>query len=96
MLPAGGFILHSSPAFPQLRNLRINGLLPRLDELDSATPLLLFADAVAIWPLAAVMRRPTSPPRLAAEACGTTLAVIALVRFAGTRRVIARWVGEPP
>jgi hypothetical protein len=42
------------------------------------TPLLLFAGAVALWPLASVVRRPTSPPRLVAETFGTTLAVIAL------------------
>ena len=42
------------------------------------TPLLLFTGVVALWPLAAVVRRPTSSPRLLAEAFGTTLAVIAL------------------
>jgi hypothetical protein len=45
-------------------------------------PMLLFAGDVALWPLAAIVRRPTSPPRLFAEALGTTLAVIALVWFA--------------
>jgi hypothetical protein len=44
--------------------------------------MLLFAGDVALWPLAAIVRRPTSPPRLFAEALGTTLAVIALVWFA--------------
>jgi len=38
------------------------------------TPLLLFAGAVALWPLAAVVRRPTSAPRLVVEAFGVTLA----------------------
>jgi len=32
------------------------------------TPLLLLAGAVALWPLAAVVRRPTSAPRLLVEA----------------------------
>ena len=43
------------------------------------TPLLLFAGAVALWPLAAVMRRPTSATRLVVEAFATTLAVIGAV-----------------
>jgi hypothetical protein len=43
------------------------------------TPLLLFADVVALLPLAARVRRPTSAPRLVAEAFITTLAVIAAV-----------------
>jgi hypothetical protein len=42
-------------------------------------PLLLIAGVVALWPLVAVVRRPTSAPRLLVEAFGTTLAVIALV-----------------
>ena len=54
------------------------------------TPLLLFAGAVALWPLAAVVRRPTSSARLLAEAFGTTLAVIALVQLAW----IALWLIE--
>ena len=37
------------------------------------------AGAVALWPLSAVVRRPTSRPRLFAEALGTTLAVIGAV-----------------
>jgi hypothetical protein len=40
-------------------------------------PLLLFA--VALWPLAAIVRRPTSAPRPVAEAFVTALAVITLV-----------------
>ena len=40
------------------------------------TPLLLFAGAVALWPLAAVVRRPRSAPRLLVGAFITTLAVI--------------------
>jgi len=43
------------------------------------TSLLLFAGVVALLPLAALVRRPTSPPRLVAEAFVTALAVIALV-----------------
>ena len=43
------------------------------------TPLMLFAGTLAIWPLAAVVRRPTSSPRLLAEAFGTMLAVVAFV-----------------
>ena len=54
------------------------------------TPLLPFAGVVAIWPLAAVVRRPTSGPRLIAEAFGTTLAVIGMVWFAW----IALWLIE--
>ena len=54
------------------------------------TPLLLFAGAVALWPLAAVVRRPTSLPRLVAEAFGVTLAVVALVQLAW----IALWLLE--
>ena len=54
------------------------------------TPLLLCAGVVAIWPLAAVVRRPTSSPRLLAEAFGTTLAVIAVVQLAW----LALWLLE--
>ena len=54
------------------------------------TPLLLFAGAVALWPLAAVVRRPRLPPRLLAEAFGITVAVIALVQFAW----LALWLIE--
>jgi len=43
------------------------------------TLMPLFAGAVAVWPLAAVVRRPTSSLRLLAEAFGTTPAVIGLV-----------------
>jgi len=42
------------------------------------TPLL-FAGVAALWPLAAVVHRPTSASRLLVEAFVTTLAVIALV-----------------
>ena len=42
-------------------------------------PLLLFAGVVALLPLVVLVRRPTSAPRLVAEAFVTTLAVIALV-----------------
>jgi hypothetical protein len=54
------------------------------------TPLLLFAGVVALWPLAAVVRRPTSGPRLFVEALGVTLAVVALVQLAW----IALWLVE--
>jgi hypothetical protein len=52
-------------------------------------PLLLFAGAVALPPLAALVRRTTTLPRLVAQAVGTTRAVIALVWvawIAGWRR----------
>ena len=45
-------------------------------------PLLLFAGVVAIWPLAALVRRPTSAPRLVAEAFLTALAAIAFAWLA--------------
>jgi hypothetical protein len=54
------------------------------------TPLLLFASAVALWPLGAVVRRPTSSARMLAEAFGTALAVIALLQLAW----IALWLLE--
>jgi hypothetical protein len=41
-------------------------------------PLLVFAGAVALVPLAAVVRGPT-PPRLVVEASAVTLAVITVV-----------------
>ena len=53
-------------------------------------PLLVFAGAVALWPLAAVMRRPTSAPRLAVEAFVVALAAIALVWLAW----VALWLLE--
>jgi len=43
------------------------------------TPLLLFARAVALWPRAAVVRRPTSALRLVVEGFVVSLAVIAAV-----------------
>jgi hypothetical protein len=46
------------------------------------TPRQLFTGAVAIWPLAVVVRRPTSSPRLLGEAFGTTPVVIGVVQFA--------------
>jgi hypothetical protein len=42
-------------------------------------PLLLFAGAVVLLPLVAVVRRPTSAPRLVGEAFAVTIAVIAAV-----------------
>jgi hypothetical protein len=42
------------------------------------TPLLLFA-GVALLPLVALVRRPTSAPRLVVETFAVTLAVIAAV-----------------
>jgi hypothetical protein len=47
-----------------------------------------------MWALSAVVRQPTSGPRLFVEALGVTLAVVALVQLAGTRRVIALWLIE--
>jgi hypothetical protein len=52
--------------------------------------LLPFAGTVALWPLAAILRRPTSRTRLFAEALGTTLAVIGIVWAAW----IALWLIE--
>jgi hypothetical protein len=43
------------------------------------TPLLLFAGVLALLPLAALVRRPTSAPRLMVEAFAVTLAVNAAV-----------------
>ena len=42
-------------------------------------PLLLFTGVVALLPLAALMRRPTSAPRLVVEVFFGTLAIIAFV-----------------
>jgi hypothetical protein len=64
------------------RSTRMSWILP--------APMLLFAGTVALWSLAAVMRRPTSSPRLLVEALGVTLAVIALVQLAW----IALWLIE--
>jgi hypothetical protein len=46
------------------------------------TPLLLFASVVALLPLVTIGHRPTSAPRLVAEAFVAALAVIALVWLA--------------
>jgi hypothetical protein len=53
-------------------------------------PLLLFAGVVALLPLVAIVRRPTSAPRLVVEACAVTLAVIATVWLAW----VALWLIE--
>jgi hypothetical protein len=53
-------------------------------------PMPLCAGVAALWPLAAVVCRPTSAPRLIAKAVLTIRAVIALVWSAG----IALWVLE--
>ena len=53
------------------------------------TPLL-FAGVVALWPLARLLRRPVSGPRLMVEAVATALAVIAAVWLAW----IALWLVE--
>jgi hypothetical protein len=42
-------------------------------------PLLVFAGAVALLPLAMLVHRPTSAPRLVVETFAVTLAVIAAV-----------------
>jgi hypothetical protein len=42
-------------------------------------PLLLFASAVALLPLASLVRRPTSAPRLIVEVFAVTVAVMAAV-----------------
>jgi hypothetical protein len=47
-----------------------------------ATPLLLFASVAALLPLAALVRRPMSAPRLMVEVFVTAIAVIALVWLA--------------
>ena len=54
------------------------------------TPLLLFAGVVALLPLAVLVRRPMSPPRLMVGAFTLTLAVIAAV-WAGW---LALWLLE--
>ena len=59
------------------------------------TPLLLFAGVVAVLPLTALVRWPTTLPRLVAQAVGATRAVIARFWLAGTRRVFARWGRAP-
>ena len=53
-------------------------------------PLLLFAGVVALLPLARLLRRPVSGPRLLVEAFVTALAVVAVVWLAW----IARWLVE--
>jgi hypothetical protein len=53
-------------------------------------PLVLFAGAIALLPLAAIVRRSTSASRLVAEAFVTALAVIALVWLAW----VALWLIE--
>jgi hypothetical protein len=61
---------------------RMSWLLP--------TPLLLFAGVVALLPLAALVRRPRSAPRLVAEVSIPALAVIALVWLVS----VALWLIE--
>jgi hypothetical protein len=53
-------------------------------------PLLIFAGVIALLPLVALVRRPTSTPRLVVEAIAVTLAVIAAV-WAGW---VALWLIE--
>jgi hypothetical protein len=53
-------------------------------------PPLLFAGALALLPLAALVRRPTSVPRLVGEAFAVTVAVIANVWLAW----VALWLLE--
>jgi hypothetical protein len=53
-------------------------------------PLLLFASAVALLPLASLVRRPTSTPRLVTEAFIAALAVIAIFWLAW----VALWLLE--
>jgi hypothetical protein len=55
-----------------------------------STPLLLLAGVVALLPLAALMRRPTSPPRPVVETFVTALADIALIWLAW----VALWLLE--
>jgi hypothetical protein len=59
-------------------------------ELVLPVPRLLFACVVALWPLAAVVRRPTSAPRLLVGAFVTTLAVISAFSLAW----VALWLLE--
>ena len=54
------------------------------------TPLVLFAGVVALLPLAALVRRSVSGPRLMVETFAVTLAVIAVV-WAG---LLALWLIE--
>jgi hypothetical protein len=53
-------------------------------------PLLLFAGVVALLPLAALVRRPSSTPRLVVEAFITVLAVIGAFWLAW----VALWLVE--
>jgi hypothetical protein len=55
------------------------------------SPLLLFAGVVALLPLAALVRRPTSAPRLLVETFAVTLAVMALVWLGW----VILWLIEP-
>jgi hypothetical protein len=55
-------------------------------------PLLLFAAAVALLPLAALVHRPTSAPRLVVEAFAVTLAIITAVWAAW----LLLWLLESP
>ena len=54
------------------------------------TPLLLFAGVVALWPLAALVRRPTSALRLLVEAVAVPTGVNAAVWLAW----VALWLIE--
>jgi len=54
---------------------------------------LLLAGVVALLPLAALVRRPTSAPRLVVEAFAVTLAVIAAA-WAGWLAWVALWFLE--
>ena len=83
-----GRSLHSSPPRRQnrirsvsLRGARCGLYRARLSWI-LPTPLLLFSGLLELLPVAAVVRRPTSAPRLVAEAFITALAVIALVWLA--------------
>jgi hypothetical protein len=72
-----------------IRTLRIFATVARVKWI-LPVPLLLLAGAVALLPLAALVRRPTSVPRLMAEAFVTALVVIALVCLAR----VALWLLE--
>ena len=52
-------------------------------------PLLLFAGVVALVPMASLLRRPVSGPRLMEEAFGVTLAMIAAFWL---RWLLLRWI----
>jgi hypothetical protein len=75
-----GQIIAGSRIEPRILTARLSDTLTRMSWI-LPVPLLLFAGVVALLPLAALVRPPTSTPRLTAKAFIITLAVIALSRL---------------